>query len=354
MPEGTTPSPGKKLSQFIKKNKTLTAVIAVVGGYFGYKELKKNSEPGSVEVVETPGQYEGPEYPSRELSQEGINGEINRIDEQIREIEEMDKEGSESHVESEGESETPSGGGSPEAPAAEGPTTETNAGGITIHGRFFAGATSSRIAGTGKLGDKQYVEYVITFPGRQEHWQFFPASGNWREANNSATGPGKNKPPAKNPGNGGGGGGNQPVSGPPQTSPPAKDPANPNAVNTGNRCVDGGVGGHTPPAGYHLYCKNGWIWRAPNASNKEGVSPGKPLPAPAPAPAPAAPSCPAGTVANIQQNRNEVNRLTNEIQSLKANKPKGWAANVANKEGLRAQCQGAVDRGRAQPGCGNV
>lgn len=39
----------------------------------------------------------------------------------------------------------------------------------------------------------------------------------------------------------------------------------PNAVDTGNACVKGGVGGHTAPPGYHLYCGgNGHIWRAPN------------------------------------------------------------------------------------------
>lgn len=39
----------------------------------------------------------------------------------------------------------------------------------------------------------------------------------------------------------------------------------PRAVDTGNLCVRGGVGGHSAPPGYHLYCGgNGHIWRAPN------------------------------------------------------------------------------------------
>lgn len=39
----------------------------------------------------------------------------------------------------------------------------------------------------------------------------------------------------------------------------------PAAVDTGNPCVRGGIGGHRPPDGYHLYCGgNGNIWRAPN------------------------------------------------------------------------------------------
>lgn len=42
-------------------------------------------------------------------------------------------------------------------------------------------------------------------------------------------------------------------------------PAHPAAVNTGNKCVNGGVGGHSAPRGYHLFCQGGYIWRAPNS-----------------------------------------------------------------------------------------
>jgi len=42
--------------------------------------------------------------------------------------------------------------------------------------------------------------------------------------------------------------------------------AHPQAVDTGNACVNGGVGKHTAPPGYHLFCgSNGHIWRAPNS-----------------------------------------------------------------------------------------
>lgn len=51
---------------------------------------------------------------------------------------------------------------------------------------------------------------------------------------------------------------------PASARPPQNNAQHPAAVNTGNRCVNGGVGGHTPPAGYHLFCQGGYIWRAPN------------------------------------------------------------------------------------------
>lgn len=46
---------------------------------------------------------------------------------------------------------------------------------------------------------------------------------------------------------------------------PQNNAQHPAAVNTGNRCVNGGVGQHTAPSGYHLFCQGGWIWRAPNS-----------------------------------------------------------------------------------------
>lgn len=64
-----------------------------------------------------------------------------------------------------------------------------------------------------------------------------------------------NKPNNKGPKIGVGGG---------QALPPAQAAGHPNAVDTGNPCVNGGVGKHTAPPGYHLFCQNGKIWRAPN------------------------------------------------------------------------------------------
>lgn len=59
---------------------------------------------------------------------------------------------------------------------------------------------------------------------------------------------------------GGGGAATNAQGGAPQTN--AQHPA---AVNTGNKCVNGGVGGHSAPSGYHLFCQGGYIWRAPNS-----------------------------------------------------------------------------------------
>jgi hypothetical protein len=50
-----------------------------------------------------------------------------------------------------------------------------------------------------------------------------------------------------------------------QGGTPENNAQHPAAVNTGNKCVNGGVGGHTAPSGYHLFCQGGWIWRAPNS-----------------------------------------------------------------------------------------
>lgn len=82
-----------------------------------------------------------------------------------------------------------------------------------------------------------------------------------------------NKKPGQhnNPANPGGGGGGNPKPAPVSVGPaqPVQQPtaqAHPQAVDTGNPCVKGGVGGHTAPPGYHLFCGgNGHIWRAPNS-----------------------------------------------------------------------------------------
>jgi hypothetical protein len=59
-----------------------------------------------------------------------------------------------------------------------------------------------------------------------------------------------------------------PVTGPavgPGTPAPSGWCGHPNAVPTGNPCVNGGAGPHTAPPGYHLFCCNGMLGRAPNS-----------------------------------------------------------------------------------------
>lgn len=312
-----------KLAAFVKKNKALSAVLGLGGVYFLFKSLGGGTEgtaEGESEVVS--GSYEGPTYPTSELSQEGVNGEINRIDEQIRELEdrEIERETGKEHID---EKETPVG-----EPAVEVPATDVSPGkgGITVQGKFFAGATAQRIANKGESdGGKKWIEYVISFPGRQERWQFFTASGNWRRVNNSATGPGANKPgdtPRPQPGQQGG---------KPNGNPQPKPKQNPKS--------------------------------RPGLDNKKKVAP----------PNPghgggggggggSAPTCPAGTANNIRHARNEMNRLQGEINSLnqqisqypKAQARSGWISNRDHKQGERDRWKQVIENGQRQPGCAGV
>lgn len=63
----------------------------------------------------------------------------------------------------------------------------------------------------------------------------------------------------------GGGGGNSPVATNNSGGAPQNNAQHPAAVNTGKKCVNGGVGGHEAPSGWHLFCQGGYIWRAPNS-----------------------------------------------------------------------------------------
>jgi hypothetical protein len=322
-PNSTTPvaeggaRKSNKITQFLKKNKTLTAVAAVGGLYY----LVKHGKSGNGEESEAAPEYnaEGA-TPLNEMNSVNVREEYNeltaeerqrrseedtatreRLREEEEQLREREAEKREESAGNEKEPEAPGSGNTPEEPA---PSEH----GVSIHGKDFAGATSSRIVGPGKVGNKQYIEYVITFPGRQERWQYFTATGNWRKANTT--------------------GGGSTTGG--------------NGTGTGTGGSSNGGGGGS----------------SGGSQPKIGISPGKALPAPSkPAPQPApprAPTCDPGTVGNILHARAEVQRLQGEITSLQANKPKGWAANVAGKQATRDQFQGTVDRGRQQPGCGNV
>lgn len=368
-----------KLARFIRKNKALSAVVAVVGGYFAYRELHKNSEEESGEVIEgsVTGSGEGPLLPN-EISNEGVDEEIGNVREEISEevknreederiIEEENRERSEpgeseAEIPAAEEKEPGSGNGPVAAPAEVIPASQ----GVSISGKEFAGATGKTIVGHGEsAGGKKWIEYLINFPGGNQHWRYYTGSGNWEKVSDSKAGPTGSQPnPAKGSGSANGISENTPVAAPPKNSK-----AHPNAINTGNPCINGGVGEHTAPTGYHLFCENGWIWRDKNVaagssggSSGGGSSPAPAPKAPAPVAAPASPVCPAGTVSNIQSSRAEVNRLTSEINQLQANisaHPKAaqvgeWRTNINNKQATREQFQGAVDRGHQVAGCGNV
>lgn len=339
-----------KIRSFVRKNKTLSAVIGLGAAYFGYRQLKKGN---SVEVSEEEspsfvGEGEGPLMPS-EISNEATDAEIARTEEErenerehrqeekeleeenagkAQERSEKEVEEAEERGEKNGESNSPGEenntqgapeASTPESPIETPPPNPAPAPGINIHGRFFPNATKSSIVGSGSTeGGKKYIEYAIYFPGKVEHWQYFTAAGNWREVKNSTTNPGSSG------GNGGGGHQHGPAPNPPNHhSGEKKAPAPRHGIGNNHPVGHGGGGG--------------------------GGGGGAPV-------------CPAGTVQNIQQNRNEVNRLTGEIQQRRqwigehprANARGQWEAEIRDKEGKRSSAQGAVDRGHQVPGCGNV
>jgi hypothetical protein len=331
-----------KVTQFIKKNKTLTAVVAAGGVYYLIKH-GNGSGGGEPESVGGGEYNEEGATPLNEMNSVNSRQEYNELtaeerqrrqeedaagEERQHENEERLREEEEELREREAEKKEESKGNEkePEESPGSGNTGEpvvgiTSEHGISIHGKDFAGATSSRIVGPGTTeGNKQYIEYVITFPGRQERWQYFTATGNWRKVNSTGAGTGG----GGGGGTGTGGSGNGGSGGNGQTKPttPAKKP------------VKVGPGIALPPA---------------------------PKPAPQPAP-PRAPSCDPGTVGNILHARGEVQRLQGEIDSLNnainahpnAKEKQGWINNRNGKQNERDNWQGTVDRGRQQPGCGNV
>jgi hypothetical protein len=154
----TTPKGGSKLSQFIKKNKTLSAVIGLGGLYFLYKETTKGASEGGAEVA---GEQEGgggsPGYPTGSLSNEGTDEEIHRVEEETREEKREREEHERENENKEGgepaEPAEPGGGGTgiespaPEAPEPVGPEPSS---GLTVNGKVFTGAIKSEIVGSGQ------------------------------------------------------------------------------------------------------------------------------------------------------------------------------------------------------------
>jgi hypothetical protein len=123
-----------------------------------------------------------------------------------------------------------------------------------------AGASGSPCDGARKPRAKSGGHYECV-SGR---WRFTPQATH-PPAVVTGGGP-PNKPNNKGPGHSGGGGGS-PAPAPAENNQggaPQNNAQHPAAVNTGNPCVKGGVGGHTAPSGYHLFCQGGYIWRAPN------------------------------------------------------------------------------------------
>jgi hypothetical protein len=290
---------GKKgkggIKAFIKKNKTLSAIAGVGGLYFLWKmkhespgepttAIGEGGEASAAEGLGGTAELAAYEVGRAERAQERTAEDLTELEDENRARLEKEKGKRE---EAEEEKEKPSKEPEP-GPEKENPAPSSN--GISIHGKTFLGATKSHISKSGKTeGGKKYVEYAISFPGRVEHWQYFTDTGNWRQVNNSAGGAaGNNGQGSKGNGSTGGTSGKQtgggvgkakPVSKPKigvssgkalpsgggtHPTSPTVAAAHPQAVNTGNRCVNGGVGPHTAPPGYHLFCSGGFIYRAPN------------------------------------------------------------------------------------------
>lgn len=289
------------LLTLIKKNKTLSAVVGAGGLYFLWK--MRQEPPGEVSAVEeTPGgsqegllqtgQLEQYETGRAERAEERAEEDTAELEaERTKEREKNKEEKEEREENSPKEREVEPG------PISDSPAPKKEEKSLTIHGKTFKGAIASHVAGAGQTtGGKKYVEYAITFPGRVEHWRYFTDSGSWSLAKNSSAAAGGNSGSGKETGSGsktaGQTGkttaGNTPPATPskskmavgkavaltPAPKPvavnaaggaPQNNAQHPQAVNTGNKCVNGGIGGHTAPAGYHLFCQGGYIWRAPNA-----------------------------------------------------------------------------------------
>lgn len=317
---GGTKSKGKGgIKAFIRKNKTLSAVAGVGGLYFLWKmrqeppgeptvPLNEEATEGAASSLEGTASLAAYEVGRSERATERAEEDSAEMEaERIKEREKNKEEKEEREENSPPLVTGPDTISEPPlpdpGPTSESPSPSAGTNGISLHGKSFPGATGSHIAKTGQtVGGKKYVEYAVQFPGRVEHWQYFTETGNWRQVNNTASGAGgggQGTPTAGESGknsHGGGvgaakpqpvavgpakalpapkkdkGGGGKTTGGNPQPAPaqntqggvPQQNAQHPAAVNTGNRCINGGVGGHTAPPGWHLFCQGGYIWRAPN------------------------------------------------------------------------------------------
>jgi hypothetical protein len=316
-----------KITSWVKKNKMVAALVA---GGAALLLIKKGSGEGA-HIINSEGEEEGASSIQLvPVSVSKSSAEEFEPPEEAERPEIPEREEEEQPVQE--EKEEPAGAEPPEPPEASQPPPVTTGHGVIIHGREFPAATSFKQTRNGKDQKGSYIEYLVEFPGFTQRWHYYPNSNDWIKAGDSRESGGGSKPPIKSPppnktppppGNGGGGGG-QPTPKPTPKPPMRKPPI--------------GVGPGHP------------VGKPPAGGGGGGGGGG------------GAPVCPAGTVQNIQQNRAEVQRLQGEINTLQsyiaahpnAKQVPEWRANIANKQQVRDQCQGAVDRGRAQPGCGGV
>lgn len=111
----------------------------------------------------------------------------------------------------------------PATPAASAAAPSSQQQGITLAGHFFAGATSSRMTGSGSNSFGKYMIHLITFPGRTETWWHYTSgksSGKWTQHGSSGDTSNPSKPATK-------GGSSAPAPTPTPKAPTPKAPSAP-------------------------------------------------------------------------------------------------------------------------------
>lgn len=206
---------GSKIAQFVRKNKTLSIVLGAAGIFALYKSSKNGGSSEEGEAAEV-GPAANPMVPNAFLTpsnqesgaeriseSEGFQREqIARQEEAKIEAEREERERKREREELERENATNNPGDSEpgESPEPKESVAQPHRDrGVSIHGREFKGATGSRIVKSGQVGGKPYVEYAIQYPGKLEHWRYFTDTGHWRQAGDTSSGPGANKPKHDSP-----------------------------------------------------------------------------------------------------------------------------------------------------------
>lgn len=140
-------------------------------------------------------------------------------------------------------------------PAPSGGQTATAQQGITVAGKFFAGATSSTMTGGSKNQYGTYMIHAIRFPGRIEYWWHYtqgPSSGKWTGPHNSPATATPPKPVATSsapqPTTGGGSSAPAPAAAPTPSTGGGAAPAQPSGQQVGDKFFPGAIG-HTMNGG---------------------------------------------------------------------------------------------------------
>lgn len=184
---------GNKISSFIKRNKLLVGAGAVGGGVLLLSNRGSGESDG--QIIDSEGNEgfvsDGPVQlvPVAGAPSEGSDDfDIEPNDDQPISDEIVEPEPGTTVIVNVPANTT--GAGAPVNPP------KSAGSGVTINGRFFAGAKSHRIVGTQRAGGDTYQIHLIDFPGRNEYWWFYtggPNRGRWTGPHRSP-GSGPRKP----------------------------------------------------------------------------------------------------------------------------------------------------------------